>query len=193
MQNKIKGMKKSELKKELEVAKATLELAMVALRLASKNRFPNGGHITKNSADQNAFIPKGVRISDEVLKNSFFKMDEILKGSCQTKIQKDKVEPTKETPLTDLANEVYIDKQANELIDKFMPLVNGWRANDPCGLIDAEIANVVWSLSDYNKRKAAIKCAIMHLNLNLAYGFEKSSEIEEAKAILFKLQKRLSE
>lgn len=55
--------------------------------------------------------------------------------------------------------------QAKEAVDKFMPLVTGWRANDPCGLRDAEVKKVVWSLSDYNHKKAAIKVAIAHFEL----------------------------
>lgn len=66
-------MKKSEFKKELEIAKATLDLAMIALRLASKKRFSIGADIlSKNSADKNVFIPKGERvISDKTVMPSF--------------------------------------------------------------------------------------------------------------------------
>lgn len=78
-------------------------------------------------------------------------------------------EPKKETPLADLNKEVQAEQsyiiQAKEAVDKFMPLVTGWRANDPCGLRDAEVNKIVWSLSDSNHKKAAIKVAIAHFEL----------------------------
>lgn len=77
------------------------------------------------------------------------------------------VNPKKATPLTDLANEVEIEKEANELIEHFMPLVNGWRANDLCGLNDAIIGKTVWSFNKATQRKAAIKIAIKHCELYL--------------------------
>ena len=280
-------MKKSELKKELEIAKATLDLAMIALRLASKKRFSIAADIlSKNSADQNAFIPKGERVisdnsimpkfeveklikklkenqtiipkpepqaGDKIVESNnsdwFTKNDDgtytiklspntklfewiakeddskvtgwnepnqneseypdyvcmkdfnryIIKGTilkygfvnkylgkcyqsttnkqmCYApELFKDNKEyfevyqPKNATPLSDLNKEVQEEQsyiiQAKEAVDKFMPLVNGWRANDPCGLRDAEANKIVWSLSDHNHKKAAIKVAIAHFEL----------------------------
>jgi hypothetical protein len=196
-------MKKSELKKENIKLKFELALAKLSNVIKDKiidcrdnrlsniqERFASGGYVSNAAHNKISDILKKSR---EDMINSMGKEAKDLDSKIKPQAGDQIAEPTKETPLTDLAKEVDIEKKANELIDKFMPLVNGWRANDPCCLIDAEIDNVVWSLSDYNKHKAAIKCAIMHLNLSLAYGYEKNSEIEEVKAILFELQKMLSE
>lgn len=191
-------MKKSELKKELEIAKATLGLAMVALRLASKNRFPSGGILSKNAADHNAIVPNDIEV--EKLLNKL-KANQIIQPKSQAgdyivsdKVSPDnlsKVESTKETPLTDLANEVEIEKQANELIEHFMPLVTEWKENDPCGLTNIEMGTVRWSWSIPNKRKAAIRCAIRHCELNDEVIKFQSNRNNEA--IKSQLQKMLSE
>jgi len=187
-------MKKSELKKELEIAKATLGLAMVALRLASK-RFTSGGHVAKNSADHKTNIRE-----DSFLKNGYLKMDEILKGSCQTKIQADKVEPKEETPLTDLANEVEIEKQANELVKHFRPLVNGWIKSSPFDdgtkILEEEgngkIDQSFWKWSISNCNKAAIKVAIKHCELYNS-GVVSGVNYEWSELIKSQLQKMISE
>jgi len=170
-------MKKSELKKENIKLKFELALAKLSNVIKDKiidcrdnrlsniqERFASGGYVSNAAHNKISDILKKSR---EDMINSMGKEAKDLDSKIKPQAGDQIAEPTKETPLTDLANEVYIDKQANELIDKFMPLVNGWRANDPCGLIDAEIDNVVWSLSDYNKRKAAINIAIKHCELYL--------------------------
>lgn len=87
--------------------------------------------------------------------------------------------------------------QANELIDKFMPLVNGWDKNQPkhneCyqGAINEPVIGL-WYYSQQNQRKAAIKCAIVHCelitgNITSDKYFSKTIDIKE------QLQKMLSE
>lgn len=164
-------MKKSELKKELEIAKATLELAMVALRVAAEKNNKLNSKETQSSDkitepnNSDWFIKNDdgtytIKLNPSIDISNWLKKegDSSVTGFSES-------EPKKETPLTDLAREVDFEKQANEAIDKFMPLVTGWRANDPCGLRDAEVKKVVWSLSDYNHKKAAIKVAIAHFEL----------------------------
>lgn len=191
-------MKKSELKKELEIAKATLGLAMVALRLASKNRFPSGGILSKNAADHNAIVPNDIEV--EKLLNKL-KANQIIQPKSQAgdyivsdKVSPDnlsKVESTKETPLTDLANEVEIEKQANELIEHFMPLVNGWKYNYPVGL--TESSKILWSLSNWNHKQAAIKIAIKHCEIMTQKLKTDPAEFEIYSNIKSQLQKMLSE
>jgi predicted RNase H-like nuclease (RuvC/YqgF family) len=59
-----------------------------------------------------------------------------------------------------------IRKQANDLVDKFKPLVNGW---EKMNRVDCSLAAVTdgsyWSYGQLNQRKAAIKCAIVHCEL----------------------------
>lgn len=79
-----------------------------------------------------------------------------------------------------------LEKQANELIDKFMPLVNGWDKNQPkhneCyqGAINEPVIGL-WYYSQQNQRKAAIKCAIVHCELM-------SKEFETRKYLLTELK-----
>ena len=62
-----------------------------------------------------------------------------------------------------------IFSQANDLVDKFMPLVNGWSKKDKADRpLNAIIGNAFWSYSDLNQRKAAIKCAIVHCELMMS-------------------------
>lgn len=220
-------MKKSELKKELEVAKATLELAMVALRVAAEknnlkssikppmipiyqlkrlmdkfkknqtiipNPEPQAGDKIVEGNNNNSWFTKNddgtytIKLNpntkifewiakeddskvtrwNEPILNDFNEQEEINRANYEEFKQRGK-EPKKETPLSDLNKEVQEEQsyiiQAKEAVDKFMPLVNGWRANDPCGLRDAEANKIVWSLSDHNHKKAAIKVAIAHFEL----------------------------
>lgn len=82
--------------------------------------------------------------------------------------------------------DVELEKQANELIDKFMPLVNGWDKNQPkhneCyqGAINEPVIGL-WYYSQQNQRKAAIKCAIVHCELM-------SKEFETRKYLLTELK-----
>lgn len=104
--------------------------------------------------------------------------------------------------LPDLSKEVKIDKdvelekQANELIDKFMPLVNGWDKNQPkhneCyqGAINEPVIGL-WYYSQQNQRKAAIKCAIVHCELWIEVAFGHAAD--EPLLIKSQLQKMLSE
>lgn len=86
--------------------------------------------------------------------------------------------------------------QANELIDKFMPLVNGWDKNQPkhneCyqGAINEPVIGL-WYYSQQNQRKAAIKCAIVHCELWIEVAFGHAAD--EALLIKSQLQKMLSE
>ncbi len=189
-------MKKSELKKELEVAKATLELAMVALRLAAeKNK-------ELNSKESQA----GDKIVESNNSDWFIKNDDgsyTIKLSTGANFEKWDTQIQKETPLADLNKEVEIEKQANELINHFMPLVNGWvkaerleinctHGSDRSLKIDStNIPFENWSCSIPNQRKAAIRCAIKHCELkNEFITFESDRNNEAIKS---QLQKMLSE
>lgn len=77
-----------------------------------------------------------------------------------------------------------LNKQCEELIEKFMPLVSKWKFEGNTIINEAEHYNGVWSYSDNNKRKAAIRCAILHCEL--------CNHDSSAKLIL-QLQKMLSE
>lgn len=87
--------------------------------------------------------------------------------------------------LPDLSKEVKIDKdvelekQANELIDKFMPLVNGWKTVDGMGYIGQDSKQ--WIYNTWCQRQAAIKCAIVHCELM-------SKEFETRKYLLTELK-----
>ena len=89
-----------------------------------------------------------------------------------------------------------IRKQANDLVDKFMPLVNGWNEDKPkyneCyqGAINEPIIGV-WYYSKQNQRKAAIKCAIVHCELWWEKTF--GCAAQEPLNIKEELQKMLSE
>ena len=89
-----------------------------------------------------------------------------------------------------------IFSQANDLVDKFMPLVNGWNEDKPkyneCyqGAINEPIIGV-WYYSKQNQRKAAIKCAIVHCELWWEKTF--GCAAQEPLNIKEELQKMLSE
>lgn len=228
-------MKKSELKKELEVAKATLELAMVALRVAAEknnlkssikppmipiyqlkrlmDKFKKNQTIIPNPEPQAGDkIVEGNKNTDWFIKNddgsytiklgtvanfvkwdnqlkketplanlnkevqefchkhteanrefselSFEEKEEINRANYKEFTQRDKSFKQPETS----KDESYVI-QAKEAVDKFMPLVTGWRANDPCGLMDAQVGKTVWSYNKATHRKAAINCAIEHFEL----------------------------
>lgn len=72
-----------------------------------------------------------------------------------------------EAPLADLQKEVEIEKHCEELIAKFMPLVTKCKFEGPTIVNQEETYSGVWSYSDNNKRKAAIKVAIKHCELNI--------------------------
>lgn len=95
--------------------------------------------------------------------------------------------------------ELELRKQANDLVDKFMPLVNQWDETKPkyneCyqGAINEPIIGV-WYYSKQNQRKAAIKCAIRHCEIvlndqKLAF----PDWIYNSSKIKSELQKMLSE
>lgn len=96
--------------------------------------------------------------------------------------------------LPDLSNEVKIDKdvelekQANELIDKFMPLVNGWKTVQGVGYVGQD--NKQWIYNTWCQRKAAIKCAIVHCELIIE---KRSINHFKYKDLKSQLQKMLSE
>jgi hypothetical protein len=104
-------------------------------------------------------------------------------------------EPTKETHLTDLAKEVDIEKKANELIDKFMPLVNGWVKAEPNGCVEAitVVSYTTWYYNSSNQRKAAIKCAIQHLELDIKKRKTSWLSTDGMPELITQLQKMLSE
>lgn len=188
-------MKKSELKKELEVAKATLELAMVALRVAAE----------KNKKLDSKESQAGDKIVETNNSDWFTKNDDgtytITLGEVASFLKWDN-QPKKETPLADLNKEVqeelenksahdYRAKndlsckstdstncesyiiQAKEAVDKFMPLVNGWVKCQPFAegskIFEHEgnghIDQSFWKWNIVNYRKAAIKVAIAHFEL----------------------------
>lgn len=110
-----------------------------------------------------------------------------------------KVEPKKETPLSDLNAEVQREQEeqekytklANELVKHFRPLVNGWTKCSPfdtgAKILEepgnGKIDQSFWkrSISDYNK--TAIKIAIKHceliINDSLFMECKKYSNIKE--------------
>lgn len=89
----------------------------------------------------------------------------------------------KKTPLADLQKEVIAEQhtkldekfykdqglefKCEELIEKFMPLVTKWKFEGNTIVNQEETYSGVWSYSDNNKRKAAIKIAILHCELLL--------------------------
>ena len=190
-------MKKSELKKELEVAKATLELAMVALRVAAE----------KNKKLDSKESQAGDKIVEGNNNDSWFTKND--DGSYTIKLrsfanfEKWDTQIQKETPLADLNKEVEIEKQCNELIDHFMPLVNGWikeerleinctHGSDRSLKIDStNIPFENWSCSIPNQRKAAIKVAIRHCELKAMF-IPLSSRVQN-ELVISQLQKMLSE
>lgn len=215
-------MKKSELKKELEIAKATLELAMVALRVAAEKnkklsqKEPQAGDkivetnnsdwFTKNddgsytiklspNTDITRWLKKegdsNVTGWNETTQNDFNEQEEIDRANYKEFKQRDK-EPKKETPLAYLNKEVEIEKQANELIDHFMPLVNGWREDGPTSTSkDVKIHGVVHSWSMSIRRKNAIKVAIRHCELKAM--FIPLSSMVQNELVIEQLQKMLSQ
>ena len=73
--------------------------------------------------------------------------------------------------LTKLDEKFYKDQglefKCEELIEKFMPLVTKWKFEGNTIVNQEETYSGVWSYSDNNKRKAAIKIAILHCELLL--------------------------
>lgn len=107
----------------------------------------------------------------------------------------------KETPLSDLNTEVQREQEeqekytklANELVEVFMPLVNGWERLEKNESTFWK-AGSYWSYSSPNKRKAAIMCASEHCKLmlndkKLAF----PHWLQEMNLIYLQLQKMLSE
>lgn len=97
--------------------------------------------------------------------------------------------------LPDLSKEIKTDqnesleKQANELIDKFMPLVNGWKSVESIGYVSS--GGKQWIYNTWCQRQAAIKCAIVHCELNdEVIKFQSNRNNEALKS---QLQKMLSE
>ena len=72
---------------------------------------------------------------------------------------------------TKLDEKFYKDQElefkCEELIAKFMPLVTKWKFEGNTIVNQEETYSGVWSYSDNNKRKAAIKIAILHCELNM--------------------------
>lgn len=121
----------------------------------------------------------------------------------------------KETPLTDLPKVViaetktcdeniiiqhtkldekfYKDQglefKCEELINHFMPLVTKWKFEGNTIVNQEETYSGVWSYSDNNKRKAAIKIAILHCELNMVLPLT----TKHFETIKNKLEKMLSE
>lgn len=96
-------------------------------------------------------------------------------------------QPKKATPLTDLANEVEIEKEANELIEHFMPLVNGWVSQGESTF--SSCGGKIWLYCISEQRKAAIGIAIKHCELNMILPLT-SKHFDALKS---QLQKMLSE
>lgn len=61
-------------------------------------------------------------------------------------------------------------KQANDLVDKFMPLVNGWHLLSPLptDMYYSDSSALKWCFSMVEQRKAAVKCAIVHCELMMS-------------------------
>lgn len=161
----------------------------------------------------NYFLGFGVLANDQVFKdlNQMAFKESLLSKYKDTFLNQYPYTPTLEDltndinkliTLPDLSKEVKIDKdaelekQANELIDKFMPLVNGWDKNQPkhneCyqGAINEPVIGL-WYYSQQNQRKAAIKCAIVHCELWIEVAFGHAAD--EPLLIKSQLQKMLSE
>ncbi len=64
-------------------------------------------------------------------------------------------------------NDQGLEFKCEELIAKFMPLVTKWKFEGNTIVNQEETYSGVWSYSDNNKRKAAIKIAILHCELLL--------------------------
>jgi hypothetical protein len=93
----------------------------------------------------------------------------------------------KETPLAERDKEVDIKKQCEELIQKFMPLLTNWKFEGNT-VNEVESYSGIWSYSNSNKRKAAIKCAIQHCDLIAPY-----VSVIKIEAIKNKLKELLKE
>ena len=97
----------------------------------------------------------------------------------------------KETPLADLQKEVEIEKQCEELINHFMPLITKWKFEGNKIINQEETYSGVWSYSDNNKRKAAIKVAIRHCELKAM--FIPISSMTQNELVISQLKKMLSQ
>lgn len=153
----------------------------------------------------NYFLGFGVLANDQVFKdlNQMAFKESLLSKYKDTFLHQYPYTPTLEDltndlnkliTLPDLSNEVKIDKdvelekQANELIDKFMPLVNGWKTVQGVGYVGQD--NKQWIYNTWCQRKAAIKCAIVHCELIIE---KRSINHFKYKDLKSQLQKMLSE
>lgn len=86
-------------------------------------------------------------------------------------------------------NDQGLEFKCEELIAKFMPLVTKWKFEGNTIVNQEETYSGVWSYSDNNKRKAAIKIAILHCELNMVLPLT----TKHFETIKNKLEKMLSE
>lgn len=203
-------MKKSELKKENIKLKFELALAKLSNVIKDKiidcrdnrlsniqERFASGGYVSNAAHNKISDILKKSR---EDMINSMGKEAKDLDSKIKPQAGDQIAEPTKETPLTDLANEVEIEKQANELVKHFRPLVNGWIKSSPFDdgtkILEEEgngkIDQSFWKWSISNCNKAAIKVAIKHCELYNS-GVVSGVNYEWSELIKSQLQKMISE
>lgn len=145
-------MKKKQLKEELELANATLELSMVALRKLDEvlQEAKAQGFVPKNLNDKTE-PQAGDKIVESDNNDSWFTKNNdgtyTFPFGAVANFSKWDNQLKKETPLSDLNKEVQEELskkndlsckstdstncesyviQAKEAVDKFMPLVNGW-------------------------------------------------------------------
>lgn len=171
-------------------------------------KFKQSGVFAKGSDQKSPFVcagesiisPKQVKQPDQTeteinqcIKEINKSVDELKKYDTKHKVK------AKEEPylIRCAINEIKsfndpIFAQANELVDKFMPLVNKWKSEHNVILGEKESYSGVWSYSVPNQRKAAIRCAIMNCDIIRAKAIT-ASEICGLNDLKSELQKMLSE